>query len=75
MQVLWVQGSALIQEGLQPTPRDPKLWLVQCNAGSEREAVICLLQKSRNLANTATPLFFKSAFCLDHLKVIIITLF
>lgn len=57
------------QQGLQPTPQDPKLWLVECKTGSEREAVISLMQKCMDLASKGAPLAIKSVFTQDHLKV------
>ena len=32
------------QQLLLPTPADPKLWVVRCGEGQERETIICLLQ-------------------------------
>ncbi|GLC43354.1 hypothetical protein PLESTB_001336800 [Pleodorina starrii] len=55
------------QQGLLPTPNDPKLWLVTCKAGHEREAVVQLLQKSYTLAERGAPLRILSAVALDHL--------
>jgi hypothetical protein len=57
------------QQGLLPTPNDPKLWLVTCKAGHEREAVVQLLQKSYTLAERGQPLRILSAVALDHLPV------
>ncbi len=57
------------QQGLLPTPNDPKLWLVTCKAGHEREAVVQLLQKSYTMAERGTPLSIMSAVALDHLPV------
>ncbi|KAG2448985.1 hypothetical protein HYH02_005739 [Chlamydomonas schloesseri] len=55
------------QQGLLPTPNDPKLWLVTCKAGHEREAVVQLLQKCYTMAERGTPLRIMSAVALDHL--------
>ena len=63
------QASEVGQQGLQPTPQDPKLWLVQCKTGSEREAVVSLMQKCVDLAMKGTPLAIKAVFTQDHLKV------
>ena len=54
---------------MQPTPQDPKLWLVECKTGAEREAVVSLMQKTIELALKGTPLAIKSVFTQDHLKV------
>ncbi|KAG2495630.1 hypothetical protein HYH03_006230 [Edaphochlamys debaryana] len=55
------------QQGLLPTPNDPKLWLCTCKAGHEREAVVQLLQKVYTMAERGTPLRILSAVALDHL--------
>lgn len=62
-------GSMVGQQGLLPTAHDPKLWLVECITGSEREAVLSLMKKARAMAAKGTPLEIKSVFCQDHLKV------
>ncbi|KAA6417274.1 MAG: hypothetical protein FRX49_12763 [Trebouxia sp. A1-2] len=62
------QASEVGQQGLQPTPQDPKLWLVECKTGSEREAVVSLMQKCVDLAMKGTPLAIKAVFTQDHLK-------
>ena len=69
VQVGHEQASEVGQQGLQPTPQDPKLWLVECKTGSEREAVISLMQKCMDLASKGAPLAIKSVFTQDHLKV------
>ena len=61
-------GNALAQEALLPTAADPRLWVVQCRAGREREAVMQLLQKSYALAARGAPIAIRSAVCHDHLK-------
>ncbi len=63
------QATEVGQQGLQPTPQDLKLWLVECKTGSEREAVISLMQKCIDLASKGTPLAIKAVFTQDHLKV------
>ncbi|GAB4821977.1 hypothetical protein N2152v2_009023 [Parachlorella kessleri] len=60
--------GAVSQQLLLPTPADPKLWVVRCGEGQEREAIVCLLQKCYDLANKGQPLLIKSAFCQDHLQ-------
>lgn len=65
-----VPGVGVVgQQGLLPSIEDPRLWLVELKAGTEREAVICLMQKAVDLAAKGTPLLIKSAFVQDHLKV------
>ncbi|EEC74086.1 hypothetical protein OsI_09110 [Oryza sativa Indica Group] len=52
------------QQALLPSVKDPKLWMVKCAIGHERETAICLMQKSID-----TPdLQIKSVLALDHLK-------
>uniref|UniRef100_A0A0E0GDE9 Transcription elongation factor SPT5 n=1 Tax=Oryza nivara TaxID=4536 RepID=A0A0E0GDE9_ORYNI len=52
------------QQTLLPSVKDPKLWMVKCAIGHERETAICLMQKSID-----TPdLQIKSVLALDHLK-------
>lgn len=63
------QATEVGQQGLQPTPQDPKLWLVECKTGSEREAVVSLMQKCVDLHAKRTPLAIKAVFTQDHLKV------
>lgn len=64
-----VENTAVGQQALMPTATDPKLWVVQCGEGQEREAVVCLLQKCYDYAKKGTPLLIKAVFCQDHLKV------
>lgn len=61
-------AGAVAQQALMPTVRDPKLWVVRCAEGAEREVVICLLQKCYDLAARGQPLLIKSAFAKDQLK-------
>ncbi|KAB1220919.1 hypothetical protein CJ030_MR3G026798 [Morella rubra] len=53
------------QQALLPSVRDPKLWMVKCAIGREREAVFCLMQKS---IDRGPELQITSAVALDHLK-------
>jgi hypothetical protein len=57
------------QQGLLPTPNDPKLWLVHVRPNHERELCMQILQKSFTFEDSGKPLMIKSAVCLDHLKV------
>ncbi|CAB4268579.1 unnamed protein product [Prunus armeniaca] len=52
------------QQALLPCVRDPKLWMVKCAIGREREAVVCLMQKYID----KPKLNIKSVVALDHLK-------
>lgn len=64
-----VEGAtAVSQQALMPTLRDPKLWVVRTSDGTEREVVIRLLQKCYDYANKGRPLLIKSVFCKDELK-------
>ncbi|GMY29430.1 putative transcription elongation factor SPT5 homolog 1 isoform X2 [Fagus crenata] len=53
------------QQALLPSVRDPKLWMVKCAIGREREAVVCLMQK---YIDKGPELQIRSAVALDHLK-------
>ena len=64
-----IQEATTVEQGaLLPTNRDPKLWMVKCRPGKERELVICLMQKYLNLKKAGTPLRIKSVFYQEHLK-------
>ncbi|XP_072952889.1 putative transcription elongation factor SPT5 homolog 1 [Typha angustifolia] len=52
------------QQALLPSVKDPKLWMVKCAIGHERETAICLMQKFIDRAD----LQIKSVIALDHLK-------
>ena len=57
------------QQALHPTVRDPKLWLVTVKLGKERETVVCLMQKTINLAKQGKPpMQILSCIAQDHLK-------
>ncbi|XP_030525153.1 putative transcription elongation factor SPT5 homolog 1 [Rhodamnia argentea] len=53
------------QQALLPSVRDPKLWMVKCAIGHEREAAVCLMQKA---IDKGPELQIRSAIALDHLK-------
>lgn len=61
-------SGAVAQQALMPSVRDPKLWVVRCAEGAEREIVICLLQKCYDYTVKGQPLLIKSAFAKDQLK-------
>lgn len=61
--------SVVGQQGLLPTPHDPKLWMVTCRPGAEREASVQLMQKYTTMYNAGTPLRIMSVIVLDHVKV------
>ncbi|XP_061352476.1 putative transcription elongation factor SPT5 homolog 1 [Gastrolobium bilobum] len=52
------------QQALLPSVRDPKLWMVKCAIGRERETAVCLMQKYMS----DSELRILSAIALDHLK-------
>ncbi|XP_057873734.1 putative transcription elongation factor SPT5 homolog 1 [Cryptomeria japonica] len=56
------------QQALLPSVKDPKLWMVRCAIGHEREAAVCLMQKYLDLKSQGTDLHISSAIALDHLK-------
>ncbi|ESW09521.1 hypothetical protein PHAVU_009G134600 [Phaseolus vulgaris] len=53
------------QQALLPSVRDPKLWMVKCAIGHERETAVCLMQK---YINRPSEFQIRSAIALDHLK-------
>jgi hypothetical protein len=58
--------DVLDQHSLLPSMTDdPKLWMVKCIAGSEREIVTQLMQKYITFMNRDKPLSIFSAFCHD----------
>ncbi|KAK2971843.1 hypothetical protein RJ640_027003 [Escallonia rubra] len=53
------------QQALLPSVRDPKLWMVKCAIGHEREVAVCLMQKC---IDKGSELNIRSVIALDHLK-------
>ncbi|KNA12168.1 hypothetical protein SOVF_128340 [Spinacia oleracea] len=53
------------QQALLPSVRDPKLWMVKCAIGREREVAVCLMQKC---IDKGSELQIRSVVALDHLK-------
>ncbi|PON74479.1 Transcription elongation factor [Parasponia andersonii] len=53
------------QQALLPSVRDPKLWMVKCAIGKEREVAACLMQK---YIDKGLELQIRSVIALDHLK-------
>ncbi|KAM7518732.1 hypothetical protein LguiB_017694 [Lonicera macranthoides] len=53
------------QQALLPSVRDPKLWMVKCAIGHEREVAVCLMQKC---IDKGPELQIRSVIALDHLK-------
>ncbi|KAI3927552.1 hypothetical protein MKW92_035048, partial [Papaver armeniacum] len=53
------------QQSLLPSVKDPKLWMVKCAIGHEREAAVCLMQKC---IDRGSEMQIRSAIALDHLK-------
>lgn len=60
--------SGLGESLLTPTVRDPKLWLVKCKPGKERELCFNLMRKFYDAETREKPLKITSALCRDHLK-------
>ena len=56
------------QQAMQPTVHDPKLWLVRCKPGQEREAVASILQKAYVKEAEGEPLQITGALFMDHLR-------
>ncbi|OVA16081.1 Transcription elongation factor Spt5 [Macleaya cordata] len=51
------------QQALLPSVKDPKLWMVKCAIGHEREAAVCLMQK---YIDRGPEVQIRSAIALDH---------
>lgn len=56
------------QQSLLPTVHDPRLFLVKCRTGKEKEMTICLLQKCVDRANQGQPLAITGIVAPDHLR-------
>ncbi|KAM0926843.1 hypothetical protein ACQ4PT_003027 [Festuca glaucescens] len=56
--------SEVDQQALLPSVKDPKLWMVKCAIGHERETALCLMQKFID----RDDLQIKSVIALEHLK-------
>jgi len=50
------KNDLIVQQGRQPAITDPKLWLIKCKIGKERDCVNNLYHKFFTLANTKQPL-------------------
>ncbi|XVF39134.1 hypothetical protein PTKIN_Ptkin01aG0011300 [Pterospermum kingtungense] len=59
------EATDVEQQALLPSVRDPKLWMVKCAIGHERETAVCLMQK---YIDKGSELQIRSAIALDHLK-------
>ncbi|CAH8272659.1 unnamed protein product [Arabidopsis lyrata] len=59
------EATDVEQQALLPSVRDPKLWMVKCAIGREREVAVCLMQK---FIDRGADLQIRSVVALDHLK-------
>ncbi|XP_019196746.1 PREDICTED: putative transcription elongation factor SPT5 homolog 1 isoform X2 [Ipomoea nil] len=59
------EATDVEQQALLPSVRDPKLWMVKCAIGREREVAVCLMQKC---IDRGPELQIRSVIALDHLK-------
>ncbi|KAG9456809.1 hypothetical protein H6P81_001317 [Aristolochia fimbriata] len=59
------EATDVEQQALLPSVKDPKLWMVKCAIGREREVAVCLMQK---YIDKGSELQIRSAIALDHLK-------
>ncbi|CAH8377739.1 unnamed protein product [Eruca vesicaria subsp. sativa] len=57
--------TAVDQQALLPSVRDPKLWMVKCAIGREREVAVCLMQKA---IDRGSNFKIRSVIALDHLQ-------
>jgi transcription elongation factor SPT5 len=62
------EAKTLTKQQRLPSVQDPKLWLVPCSKGKEREAVINLMNKALLKSAEGDNLSIFSAFCSDHLS-------
>jgi transcription elongation factor SPT5 len=51
-----------------PTVNDPKLWMLKCKPGLEKELCISLLQKYFNMIQAGSPINIKSAYTHEGLR-------
>ncbi|KAK4533407.1 hypothetical protein CCYA_CCYA17G4289 [Cyanidiococcus yangmingshanensis] len=56
------------QQSLLPTVHDPRLFMVKCRTGKEKEMAVCLLQKCVDRANQGQPLAISAVVAPDHLR-------
>lgn len=59
---------AISQQSLLPSVRDPKLWMITCKVGKEREIALTILQKFVDKETAEDRILVKSVVCPDHLK-------
>ena len=52
-----VAPAQVDQQARLPSVRDPKLWIVKCRTGKERETAVCLMQKFKTLVRTVLRAF------------------
>ena len=62
------EDNAILQQGLLPSVRDPKLWMMTCKVGKEREIALTIMQKFIDKENATDRLLVKSVVCPEHLK-------
>ena len=60
--------TGVMRQALMPKATDPKLWVIRCADGAERDIVVRLTQKCFDYASKGRPLLVKSVFCKDGLK-------
>eukprot|EP01105_Mastigella_eilhardi_P026349 TRINITY_DN7567_c0_g1_i1.p1 TRINITY_DN7567_c0_g1~~TRINITY_DN7567_c0_g1_i1.p1 ORF type:complete len:1185 (-),score=297.14 TRINITY_DN7567_c0_g1_i1:62-3595(-) len=63
-----VPAGEVMQHNLLPSVNDPKLWVVKCKIGKERELVIGLMQRYLEKRETIDALQIKSAIAPDNVK-------
>ena len=61
-------SARIPQQFLLPTVRDPKLWVIKCRPGKERECVQSIMKKYMMRHNTGKPLQIYSVLARDTLK-------
>ncbi|KAL4178916.1 hypothetical protein AMTRI_Chr13g117550 [Amborella trichopoda] len=61
------ETTQVAQQALLPSVKDPKLWMVKCAIGHEREVAFCLMQKCMDVQSQGIKQPIKSVITLDYL--------
>ncbi|KAL4178925.1 hypothetical protein AMTRI_Chr13g117590 [Amborella trichopoda] len=61
------ETTQVAQQALLPSVKDPKLWMVKCAIGHEREVAFCLMQKCMDVQSQGIKQQIKSVITLDYL--------
>ncbi|KAL7748461.1 transcription elongation factor spt5 [Sorochytrium milnesiophthora] len=64
----FVESGSAPQHLLVPAAQGPKLWMIRCKPGKEKDIVFNLMRKYFDREYSAAPLKLHSVFCRDDLK-------